>query len=280
MKQSDFGKKVTEIRKANGLTQEDLAKKCKITIRTIQRIESGLVLPRAFTIKLLSDNLGFDFLEISNDVKPVNLKLKRTDVLLEYTKDLFNLKINTMKKVSILFVMLCGICIGLFFHITDGKAQTTLKPDKKHFYEEWSRGIIYFWPRGTEKTTSNKKDTADFRIIGGDLIQEYRNKIFQNGKYIGRALKGDTVIYDAKKTTIRPSYWDYESSYGQKIHYLIPTSTRIDNVVVHIDTEFLYIGKHQIKEYDYKIFLDGVFHGQVNPGASVRFRDEKVEIID
>lgn len=66
MEQPDFGKKLVEIRKVNGLTQDELAEKCKITVRTIQRIESGLVKPRAYTIKVLSDYLGVDFFEISN----------------------------------------------------------------------------------------------------------------------------------------------------------------------------------------------------------------------
>ena len=64
MEQPDFGRKLVEIRNVNGLTQEELAEKCKITIRTIQRIESGIVKPRAFTIKIISTILGFDFYEI------------------------------------------------------------------------------------------------------------------------------------------------------------------------------------------------------------------------
>ena len=42
MNQPDFGRKLSEIRRANGLTQDELAEKCKITVRTIQRIESGV----------------------------------------------------------------------------------------------------------------------------------------------------------------------------------------------------------------------------------------------
>ena len=66
MEKLDFGPKLIEVRKAKGLTQDEVAEKCKITVRTIQRIESGKVAPRAFTIKIISETLGFDFFETSN----------------------------------------------------------------------------------------------------------------------------------------------------------------------------------------------------------------------
>ncbi len=61
MNNIDFGKSLTKIRKAKGITQEELAKKCNISTRTIQRIEGGKVSPRAYTIKIISEVLEFDF---------------------------------------------------------------------------------------------------------------------------------------------------------------------------------------------------------------------------
>ena len=60
MNQPEFGKKVVERRKELGFTQEEVAEKCKITVRTIQRIEAGLVNPRMYTIKMLTDFLDFE----------------------------------------------------------------------------------------------------------------------------------------------------------------------------------------------------------------------------
>ena len=60
MKQPDLGLKVSELRKEKGFTQEQLAEVCEITPRTIQRIESGEVEPRAFTRNSLSNVLEFD----------------------------------------------------------------------------------------------------------------------------------------------------------------------------------------------------------------------------
>ena len=61
MKQPEIGIKVAERRQQKGMTQEKLAELCEVSARTIQRIESGEVDPRAFTINNLSKILEFDF---------------------------------------------------------------------------------------------------------------------------------------------------------------------------------------------------------------------------
>ncbi|HEY3371256.1 MAG TPA: helix-turn-helix transcriptional regulator [Prolixibacteraceae bacterium] len=43
MKQPDLGKKIAELRKAKSLTQEELVEKCNLNVRTLQRIEAGVV---------------------------------------------------------------------------------------------------------------------------------------------------------------------------------------------------------------------------------------------
>jgi len=61
MNQPDLGLKIAELRQQKGLTQEKLAEYCEVSTRTIQRIESGEVEPRAFTRNNLSNILAFDF---------------------------------------------------------------------------------------------------------------------------------------------------------------------------------------------------------------------------
>jgi transcriptional regulator with XRE-family HTH domain len=53
MKQPELGKKIAELRKSKGLTQEELVEKCNLNVRTLQRIESGEVTPRSYTIKAI-----------------------------------------------------------------------------------------------------------------------------------------------------------------------------------------------------------------------------------
>lgn len=61
MNQPNLGLKVAELRQQKGRTQEQLAERCEISARTIQRIESGEVDPRAYTLHCLNEALDFDF---------------------------------------------------------------------------------------------------------------------------------------------------------------------------------------------------------------------------
>ena len=63
MKQPELGKKISELRKAKGLTQEELVEKCNLNVRTIQRIEAGEVTPRSYTVKALFEALEFNYSE-------------------------------------------------------------------------------------------------------------------------------------------------------------------------------------------------------------------------
>jgi transcriptional regulator with XRE-family HTH domain len=60
MKQPELGQKVHEIRSQKGLTQKELSDSCNVDIRTIQRIESGEVIPRWSTIRILAAALDCD----------------------------------------------------------------------------------------------------------------------------------------------------------------------------------------------------------------------------
>lgn len=66
MKQPELGKKISELRKDKGLTQEELVDKCNISVRTLQRIESGEVTPRSYTVKTILAALDYDLSKISD----------------------------------------------------------------------------------------------------------------------------------------------------------------------------------------------------------------------
>lgn len=79
MKQPELGKKILELRKAKGLTQEELVEKCNISVRTIQRIETGEVTPRVYTIKTILSALEYDLDQINEaalEEKSIGTKLK------------------------------------------------------------------------------------------------------------------------------------------------------------------------------------------------------------
>ncbi len=60
-----LAQKVVIARKQKGITQEELALAANLTVRTIQRIESGETTPRPFTLKALATGLGLSFEELS-----------------------------------------------------------------------------------------------------------------------------------------------------------------------------------------------------------------------
>ena len=59
-----IGKKIAEIRKTKGLTQEEVAEMAKINLRTLQRIEKGDTEPRGNSLKGICSGLGINMEEI------------------------------------------------------------------------------------------------------------------------------------------------------------------------------------------------------------------------
>lgn len=66
----NMSQKITAERKKKGLTQEDLAGKAGITVRTIQRIEAGETLPRPFTLKAIAAALDIPFEAFAETEEP------------------------------------------------------------------------------------------------------------------------------------------------------------------------------------------------------------------
>ena len=83
MKQPELGKKIAELRKAKGLTQEELVERCNLSVRTLQRIEAGEVVPRSHTIRVIFAALDYKVYDSSN----IRLRL-----FFKQVKELFNLK--------------------------------------------------------------------------------------------------------------------------------------------------------------------------------------------
>ncbi|WP_421765260.1 helix-turn-helix domain-containing protein [Ekhidna sp.] len=69
MRQPELGKRLTELRQQKSLTQEELVEACNVSVRTIQRIESGEVTPRTSTIKILLSALDADFENFKNQLE-------------------------------------------------------------------------------------------------------------------------------------------------------------------------------------------------------------------
>lgn len=112
MKQPNLGIRLSEIRKERRLTQEELAEKCTVNVRTIQRIESGDVTPRSYTLNTIYGALEYD--------PQSHEGLSSFDKVLLFIQNLIYPSPNRMssnnQKVSFVIGMISGIiylCLGL-----------------------------------------------------------------------------------------------------------------------------------------------------------------------
>lgn len=111
MKQPELGKKIAELRKFKRLTQEELVEKCNIGVRTIQRIESGEVTPRPYTIKTILAALEYDMKLIFEDED-------KSDIFIKWLKRLFLIDVD-LNGPSEYFVKQLNIAwiVGLIYFI-------------------------------------------------------------------------------------------------------------------------------------------------------------------
>ncbi len=129
IQQPQLGKKIADLRKAKGLTQEELVDKCNLNVRTLQRIESGAVTPRTYTIRLIFEALDFSLEASQNDKGSVQKWLEQFYISFI---DLFNLKTNTMKKISILTVLTFAVLTGIFTITNKTIAQDNISSDRNN----------------------------------------------------------------------------------------------------------------------------------------------------
>ena len=150
MRQPDFGKELTRIRNLKGMTQDELALKCNVSIRTIQRIESGIVNPRSYTVKAIGEILNFDFLTV-NSLREKTIEVNEdafeglTPKSNSKSKQFFNLKTNTMSKVYFLSIFISLVSIGIVSR-TKAKSQNVQKPQEN---------VVVIYNSNTNKPTSD-----------------------------------------------------------------------------------------------------------------------------
>jgi len=193
MKQPELGRKIAELRKAKGLTQEELVEKCNLNVRTLQRIESGEVTPRSYTIKVIFAALNCNIYDSTNSITN---KFSKTEFIISnwlrqvytYVSDLFNLKTHTMKKLFILSVPFLTSCFFLFFYCSHVIAQQNkaaiylkleLASSNSKFIHWFNSGQIdSIGLRYMENACMMPNDPT---IIGRKGIIEYNKQLFNQG---------------------------------------------------------------------------------------------------
>lgn len=125
--QPELGKRILALRKALDMTQEELKNKCHVSVRTIQRIESGIVTPRLATIKILIEALG----ENPGDWQSPNTSKKYGNFIQELF--LINLAEDGLKRSfqpawisGVVYLLLFMINVGLTSLPTDNPLHSPL----------------------------------------------------------------------------------------------------------------------------------------------------------
>lgn len=191
MKQPALGKKIAELRLAKGLTQRELAEMCNVSLRTIQRIESADVTPRSYTLKVIFRCLDYEiyssFGRVSYTVDRIAFKLRSWFTgLSEGFLKFFNLKENTMRKVSILSVSLAGIILLLVFAASNGRSldkesiRAEIRKNNQQFVTWFNEGqtdsIVTFYHDDACLVPVNSGE-----LHGREKIKVYYDELYSSG---------------------------------------------------------------------------------------------------
>jgi len=209
MDQPELGQLISKLRKAKGLTQEELVGRCNLSVRTLQRIESGEVIPRSFTLKSIFRELDYQEDESSRNLGNFRIDNRSIDSwqfrLLEFIKDLINLKTNPMKKIAILSLPLVAVCFVLLFvcHKTEaqntGDVQQTIVEKNQNFVRWFNEGKI------DSLLTVYRKDACLIAVgCGLATIQEYYT--YQATQFTFNELKTLSVSV-CDSIAVEKGYW-------------------------------------------------------------------------
>lgn len=116
---------VKENRTTKGYTQKELSDISKISLRSVQRIENGEVVPRMYTLKTLADCLDFslDFLneEENNQTQGSKWNTERkvilsvgSGVLLFFLAGAYIAQSSRFPETGFEFLLYCAFMVGLY----------------------------------------------------------------------------------------------------------------------------------------------------------------------
>lgn len=127
----ELSQRIKELRNVNGLSQEELAKKSQLSLRTIQRIELGETEPRGDTLIKIAKVF---------DLKPENLHFKPSQ------KDKYFLPVLNLSALSFILFPLLGIVVPLILWVL--KRDNSSDADSKkllNFQITWSIILIIIY---------------------------------------------------------------------------------------------------------------------------------------
>ncbi len=228
MKQPELGKKISALRHAKGLTQSELADMCQVSLRTIQRIETAEVTPRSFTLRLIFKSLDAEeFLSTS----VLETAAPKWQIQLEHFfklfLELFNLKSEPMKKITILTLLTVVMVFALSSLNLESQAQSDTKVRKA--IEAHNQNFVRWFNNG-EIDSLLQMYTKDACLLtvgcGEPIIRSYYTKMMDT--YAFTQLTTTDVTVD-KKVAVEKGTWLIELPNGQKVSGAYMTEWRLTN---------------------------------------------------
>jgi len=112
--------RLKELRMNQGMTQEELAEKANLTVRTVQRIENGEVQPRAYTLQMIAQALNVEYSLLADQVSdPEDTDTRKADdknwLALLHASGVFHLVLPTL----LIFNHKKGTIAGMADHYRD-----------------------------------------------------------------------------------------------------------------------------------------------------------------
>jgi DNA-binding XRE family transcriptional regulator/ketosteroid isomerase-like protein len=214
MKQPELGKKIATLRQAKGLTQEELAEKCNVSIRTVQRIESAEVFSRSYTIKMIFEGLDYRY---SSGI----ISSGMPEQIYHQFLDLFNLKTNTMKKVMILSAPFVSLLLVFLLTGMDSQAQNNARL-KAEIETKNSNMMRWFNDGQIDSLMTLYHESASISpggapsVVGKAQIRNYYVWMHQQGfKMIEN--QSEKLVVD-NKTLVDRGSWKIRIGNDQEIH--------------------------------------------------------------
>jgi len=271
MKNFDTGIKISNLRKAKGLTQQQLADLCNVDVRTLQRIEAGKVQPRAYTI-----NLIFEVLAKEEPLEGMDEMLQSSEHTEQSPQKSRTKKITAMILIAI--ILIAGF--GVFF--------LTKKSTEGCVLEGYNLGklqtsFITKINAEVENVPKRVKIVKLVEVSDDDIFSE--KGTFENGtlrlslpkemlsKHVYSILRAHTGVIrsdeDVRFAFAKLKGYDEEGNVVGLFEYR-STERRIETFLLYAERDVTLIGKDNSEDLWYVSLKEGwnmIFHEQLDDGT-------------
>jgi XRE family transcriptional regulator, regulator of sulfur utilization len=107
MESSPLAQTIVQHRKRQGLSQEELAERAKVSLRTIQRLETGQNAPRGYTLQALAEALAIPLSELTNN-EPTIIETSSNPIYNEISNDKIDSYVALMYLSALSFLAIPG----------------------------------------------------------------------------------------------------------------------------------------------------------------------------